>query len=237
MCIIIVIINLIKGCLIKLTNKELQRQRMIKYFVNATCKIIDNEGLDMVTAKKVAELTGYNSATLYNYFDSLSHLVFYSSLRYLKNYIKGIDDPILLYLKVWRCFCFHSYNNPKFYRMIFFGELNSETINEYINSYCEIFIPDLSEEYKEFFPTFIKQNVHARDYSSLKKAASDNIICEKDLFEINEMTVLIYRGMLEEVMYSKDNSSIVKYVNKTINYIKKVLLIYGVSQEHLDKFQ
>ena len=227
-----------------LTNKDLQRQRMIKYFVHATCTIIDHDGLDKITVKKIADFTGYNSATLYNYFDNLNHLIFYSSLRHLENYatdlenyIKGIDDPILLYLKVWRCFCFHSFSNPQFYSMIFFGEVDSTQINEYIESYCEIFLPDLSEEHKRFFPTFADKNVHQRDYASLKQAADNHCIQQEDIIEINEMNVLIFRGMLEEVIHVKEKVNVTKYINKTIKYMKKVLLVYGVPQEHLDKMQ
>ena len=58
-----------------LDNKELQRKRMITYFVEATCKIIDTDGVEAVTVRKVANLAGYNSATLYNYFDNLNHSI------------------------------------------------------------------------------------------------------------------------------------------------------------------
>lgn len=41
---------------------------MWKYFVDATAEIIEEEGVENVTIRKVADRAGYNSATIYNYF-------------------------------------------------------------------------------------------------------------------------------------------------------------------------
>lgn len=57
-------------------NKEIQMGRMWKYFVDATAEIIEEEGLENVTIRKVADKAGYNSATIYNYFSEVSHLIF-----------------------------------------------------------------------------------------------------------------------------------------------------------------
>lgn len=45
-----------------MSNKAIQRKRMIRYFVEATQSIIDQEGIEGITIRKVAKLAGYNSA-------------------------------------------------------------------------------------------------------------------------------------------------------------------------------
>ena len=70
-----------------LDKKYIQKVRMVKYFVDATIEIIEKEGYEAVTIRKVADIAGYNSATLYNYFDNLEHLLFFASMRYLQDYI------------------------------------------------------------------------------------------------------------------------------------------------------
>ena len=60
-----------------LDKKYIQKVRMVKYFVDATIEIIEKEGYEAVTIRKVADIAGYNSATLYNYFDNLEHLLFF----------------------------------------------------------------------------------------------------------------------------------------------------------------
>ena len=221
-------------------NKELQRKRMITYFVEATCKIIDTEGIENVTVRKVANLAGYNSATLYNYFDNLTHLVFFASLRHLKNYaidlpryLKNVNTPLENYLTVWRCFSFHSYMNPHFYRMMFFSGFDSDMVNSSIATYYSIFAEELNEDIREYIPMFVDENIHMRDYQSLKQVAETGLISEENVMSINEMNVLIYRGMLDRMMHNIDGISVDDAVNITMKYVKRTLMAYGVPEEAL----
>ena len=65
-------------------KKMIQKTRMVKYFVDATIDIIEKDGYESVTIRKVADIAGYNSETIYNYFDNLEHLLFFASMHYLR---------------------------------------------------------------------------------------------------------------------------------------------------------
>ncbi len=65
---------------------------MLKYFIDTTANIIEENGIDGVTIRKIAELSGYNSATIYNYFENLDHLIFLASLRFIKPYATSVAD-------------------------------------------------------------------------------------------------------------------------------------------------
>ena len=67
------------------TKKEIQNERKIRYFVEAAWNIEDTEGKEAITARQVADLAGYNVATLYNYFENLDHLLAFASLRHLRD--------------------------------------------------------------------------------------------------------------------------------------------------------
>ena len=60
----------------KKDREKIKRSRMMKYFIDAANKIINTQGIDAVNIRDTADLAGYSSATLYNYFDNLTHLVF-----------------------------------------------------------------------------------------------------------------------------------------------------------------
>lgn len=45
-------------------KKLIQRRRIMKYYIEATYKIMEEEGIDMVTIRKISDIAGYNSATL-----------------------------------------------------------------------------------------------------------------------------------------------------------------------------
>ena len=48
-------------------KKELniKQKRVMIYFISATKKLIEQEGLENLTVRKIASSAGYNSATLY----------------------------------------------------------------------------------------------------------------------------------------------------------------------------
>ena len=46
-------------------------------FIDAAFSIIETEGVENITIRKVAGIAGYNSSTIYNYFEDLDQLVLF----------------------------------------------------------------------------------------------------------------------------------------------------------------
>lgn len=69
-------------------KKEIQRQRMMKYFIDAAKEIIKEEGAKALTARKVGEKAGYSYATIYNYFNDLDTLFVYCVFDFLEDCYK-----------------------------------------------------------------------------------------------------------------------------------------------------
>lgn len=55
---------------------EVREERVKGYFLSAAKDLIRGEGLDVVSARNVAERAGYSYATLYNYFNDIRDLIF-----------------------------------------------------------------------------------------------------------------------------------------------------------------
>lgn len=216
-------------------NKEIQKKRMLSYIIEATNEIIEKEGINSVTIRKIANKAGYNSATLYNYFDNLNHILFFASLKYLKDYARDLSsytinskNSIESYLDVWKCFCHHSYLRPEIYNLIFFSGYSHSTVNESIKMYYSIFPEELGNESKKFLPMLLEDNIYIRDYKLLKTAVSEGFIKEDDIHEINEMNILIYQGMLSRLL-NKNNTCTKEEAEKiTLKYIKQTLKSYMI---------
>lgn len=58
-------------------KKELQKQRMMKYFIDAAKTLMKQEDIKDLSVRKIADLAGYSYATLYNYFRDLEHLLWH----------------------------------------------------------------------------------------------------------------------------------------------------------------
>ncbi|MBU5483989.1 TetR/AcrR family transcriptional regulator [Clostridium sp. MSJ-11] len=111
-------------------NKEIQRQRMMRYFIDAAKEIIKEEGVNELTVRKVGEKAGYSYATIYNYFNDLNTLLAYCAFDFLEDcyrYVVSFKD------KTEDCrervgICGAAYfryfaENPDMFQIIFLEEL------------------------------------------------------------------------------------------------------------------
>lgn len=214
-----------------LDKKTIQKRRMMSYFINATYDIIKEKGVENVTIRDVADVAGYNSATLYNYFEDLEHLIFYASLRYLKDYtdelqrIVNVDNSLERLIKIWECFCFHSFANPKIYNSIFFGK-HSKSLNNDIEEYYSIFPEQLGEQREDVKSMLLGQNIYERNKTILETCVDEGFIREENLEDLNEMIVLIYHGMLSKILGGFCEYDVEEAKDKTIVYIKQAIISY-----------
>ncbi|QZY53574.1 TetR/AcrR family transcriptional regulator [Crassaminicella profunda] len=215
-----------------MNKKIIQKKRMLRYFVEATHQVIEKEGIDHVTIRKVADLAGYNSATLYNYFKNLDHLIFFASIKYLKEYalnlpyyIENAKNAMDTYLGIWECFCYYSFQKPKRYYALFFDKHHDLTQNT-IKEYYEIFSYELDEHFKNILPMFLKQDIYDRNMIILEPCASEGFVKADYLKEINEMTILIYQGMLLKIINEQTDLPIDEMVENTLKYIKQIIQSY-----------
>lgn len=213
-------------------KKEIQKKRMMSYFIEAANQIIETEGVDAITIRGVSDIAGYNSATLYNYFENLDHLIFFASMKYLKEYVlslpdylKDYNDAFERYFRIWECFCQHSFRKPKIYYSLFFDRF-SNSLNDDIKEYYSIFPEELGDQSEDILPMLLGQNIYDRNRSILKSCIPQDLIRNEDLEEINEMNLLIYHGMLSRVLGEQITFSIEEAVKRTLLYMKKAIESY-----------
>ena len=77
-------------------KKQIQRQRMKEYFINAAKELVLEEGIKNVTVRKVADIAGYSYATIYNYFRDIDTLMLYCINEFLEEcyqYVSSEKHP------------------------------------------------------------------------------------------------------------------------------------------------
>ena len=83
-------------------RKQMYRQQTMGYFINAALEIIEEEGIDSLSIRKTAEKAGYNSATLYHYFSTPSHIQTFSGCYSLSMQIRtGIFPTIFTLIMIF----------------------------------------------------------------------------------------------------------------------------------------
>lgn len=215
-----------------MNKKLLHKQRVMTYFIDATYKIIEEEGIENVTIRKAADLAGYNSATLYNYFENLDHLILFSSMKYLRdytdllpNYIAKSNDKLDQYFAIWECFCTCAFSRPQIYNLIFFSDF-SDKLNNLIEEYYEIF-PDevLSNSSSDVKNMLLEKSIHKRNLLLLLDCVNSRLLPKENIETINSVTVLTFQSMLNNLIkktYIVEDIS--DYVENAMSYIKFITL-------------
>src|SRR5699024_10984032 len=210
-----------------MVKKELQRKRTMTYFINAADKIIKEEGIKNVTIRKVADIAGYNSATLYNYFENLDHLIFLAAIGQIKDYVlalpqylKDADNALDKFLKVRECFCHYSYKEPEIYYAIFFANLDND-FEDYIAEYYDIFPGELQIQSNNISTMLVKHNIYERGMTTVNECVKEGFIKKEDAESLNELATLIYEAILFKIINGKIDYD--EAVKKTMKYIKHII--------------
>jgi len=205
---------------------------MLEFFIEATEKVIENEGVENVTARKIADLAGYTSSTIYNYFEELNHLIFFGSLRFLNDYIEDLsvyiekeNEPMEKYLSTWECFCKHSFNNPQIYNIIFIANLGSEP-NELLKRYYKIYQNDLLKLPEEIKMLVLENDLSKRSKGMIVKAIESGKVSNEMVDSITDITILIWKGMLSTILNNRSNYTPEQATTITMNHIREVMSQY-----------
>lgn len=223
-------------------RREQKRKRVMAYFINATIELMEEIGIENLTIRKVAERAKYNSATLYNYFDSLDELEMFASVKCLNEYVKTSQIKYSegksmreWYLGEWRCFCEQAFRHPRIYNFLFFSPLGETNMTEIFRRYYEIFPQEKVEEIEEYEEFMANGDFYKRNQMLLTKVLQEkeyNLtdkeynLTDKEISELNEMSILIFRGMLETMRIDKNKPTLAQAVHRTVQYLENTLRVY-----------
>ena len=196
-------------------------------FINVTDELINEIGINNITIRNIAKRAGYNSATIYNYFENLDHLVFLGAMKNIKDYalninryLIGTENAMDRFLKVWECFCDYAYYSPGIYNAIFFPNLD-KNMEHYVSEYYTLFPKELGISNETISTMLLKGDIEERGMTIVIDCIEEGFIRSEDKEQFNEITLLIFEGMLARTM--RKNMSYDDARNTTMEYIKKVV--------------
>ncbi|OKL37784.1 TetR/AcrR family transcriptional regulator [Domibacillus mangrovi] len=213
-------------------RKQKQTARMHDYFIEAAATIIEEKGIEHVTARGVADIAGYTSSTIYNYFKELSHLIFFASMRFLDDYNKDLSTytqkaqtPLDKYLVSWECFCKHSFAKPQIYHAIFISDLG-EHPNELIKHYYSVYSNDFDKFPDQLKNIMLEHDIAKRSKPLLIEATQNENFNEENIDFLLQVAVLVWKGMLTTILNNRLSYSPEQATKVTMDYIKEITLKY-----------
>ena len=208
---------------------NIKKRRVMMSFIDATQELILNEGIENLSIKKIADTAGYNTATIYNYFEDLEELILYSSIDYLKIYLKDLRNKINsdmkaieMYKTIYKVFVHHSFEKPEIFHTLFFGKY-SYKLEKIIKKYYEIFPDDITGQTDLTKSILIEANIHNRDIPVMKQMIKEGSILEEEAPYIMEAIVRIHQSYLENILQQREEFSLEEHKNKFFNIFNFLL--------------
>lgn len=210
-----------------MSNREIQRQRMYGYFINACHELIREEGMDQLTIRKISEKAGYNSATLYNYFENLNQLVSLALLDNVKPYfytVKTLSKMDLstshLFLLIWREYARYSFENPQIFTHVF--ESNQSTaVLQHIDTYFEYFPSEHFSWEEDVYKFVFGRDMKKRDEFLLQPAIESGVIKAEHAIYLKDCAYAIHLGMCDRIIngyYSYNQATLQLFMNYIIDF-------------------
>lgn len=186
-------------------EKDEQKAKNAICFIKATQELIDTEGLDKLSIRKIAEKAGFHNSTIYLYFKDLQHLILLASLKHfaeynhtLAEYSRQQRSPEESFFAIWEAFGKTVLQNPPIFYNFFFGKY-SQNLTPIIRQYYELFSEEKEEYSKEIESMYYGNSIQERCLQILAPLAdhptvrvtSDNmelvnsiiVSCLKDLLQ------------------------------------------------------
>ncbi|WP_192929661.1 TetR/AcrR family transcriptional regulator [Alkaliphilus serpentinus] len=113
-----------------MNKRNLQKQRIMRFFIDAAKEIIKTEGIKNITARRVGETAGYSYATIYNYFKDMNTLLTYCAFDFLEDCYEHVitfkDDKwdckeqlIIYNIEFFKYFA----ENPEIFKLVYLEDL------------------------------------------------------------------------------------------------------------------
>lgn len=115
-------------------SKDKRKEMIRTTFIDSCKEIIESEGYEQVSARKIGEISGYSYATLYNYFNDINELLAYACIDYIEDsYNKVVSEEIETWhpfdrlLEYMKRYYLYMVNNPSIFKVIFINDYGSIT--------------------------------------------------------------------------------------------------------------
>lgn len=212
-----------------MSDLSIKRLRTMGYFITAADEIIQEEGIEKATIRNIAKKAGYNSATIYNYFNDLEHLIFFTKISHLEVYKARLyneipDDlePLDELIKVFRIFAEETFKNPHDFYDLFFSKYSLQ-LNETVTLYHKIFPERLNTTNNRLKAMLSRNDIYKRNMALVDNCIENGcFINKKDAKKINELMILTYSGLLNKYLET-DSNDVQGYTDQFMEYLDMII--------------
>lgn len=210
--------------------KEKKAVRIRRLYIEETRALIEEGGLESLSARKLSSRIGFNIATMYNYFEDIEHLQIFAFLKYLKVYYEDLSkiplenlNAIERYMLVLNCFAKHSFSLPKIYYSLFYGkygDLLASTIHEY---YYDIYPEELIVGDSVVRSMLLAGNIYDRELIITAPIYEEGFITKESHKMLAKYAIALHHAMLHQICISSEPHNLDTFIEDYASAVKFLL--------------
>ena len=209
---------------------EAERTRIMTAFIRAARTLIEDEGIEQVSIRKIAARTGLNSATMYLYFPDVDVLTTMASMPYLEKYCSTLaadmeetTSPEDRFFRSWDVFSRFAFADPEIFYHVFYHE-HSVPLAEIVDRYYQLDPAQVESVRGSALDLLRAGTLSERCWTVLWPVAEARGLSEAEANVANEMSVAYFRQLLEA--RCKDSADAVKseHLTQKLNTALELLL-------------
>ena len=187
-------------------EKDEEKRKNAIAFVEATQALIDTDGLEKISIRKIAEKAGFHNSTIYLYFKDANQLILLASLKHFNEYSRKLSEysaiiasPTDKFLAIWQAFGETVFGKPHIFRNFFFGKY-SDNLTPIIHLYYRLFPEEKPAYTKEIEEMYFGGNISQRCLQILKPLVEveSTLVTEENLQLVNTITVACLKQLLDK---------------------------------------
>ena len=175
-------------------------------FVEATQALIDSEGLERISIRKIADKAGFHNSTIYLYFKDVNQLILLASLKHFNEYSKKLSEystmiagPTDKFLAVWDAFGQTVFHKPHSFHNFFFGKY-SQNLTPIITQYYRLFPEEKTNYSKEIEDMYYGNSIQERCRKILDPLidVESSRVTKENIDLVNTIIVSCLKQLLEQ---------------------------------------
>ncbi len=203
-------------------------------YIDKAFEIINTEGVEALSIRRIAKEFGCSSTSLYHYFKNLDELIYFSYLVYFNEYLNDLNahesewkDIWEMHIGIWECYCRTAFKHPKVFDVIFFSEM-SRTLPESIREYYAMF-PERINIVSPYLQVMLKStDILERDMVMVKRCVDAGVLPPENAARLNHHVCFLYKGYLKDILdYGIKESEIEDRVSEIKREIEDIVGMYA----------
>lgn len=197
--------------------------------VRNTYELLKTTSPNDIKIRTIAANSNCTTTTVYKHFDDLNHLILFSSIKFLEDYIIELQNitnenmnPLDMLEAMWDSFAKYAFENVDVFDLLFWGD-HKEQLGDIIYEYYQLFPNEWQHFNGLFTSVFFNDNLKERNLTIVRRNAVVGYFASDEVEMINTIEINLFHGMLMDYKDTYRNPGVPEQARQSFMNILKTI--------------